>query len=410
MDGETQKRVKGFNSMKCSSSEIEIEVLLHRIKENDINLQPDFQRGEVWTTQKKRKLIDSIFRGWKIPPIHVIENTNYVDEVLDGQQRLAAIRDFYNDGIIIDGKILPEDPDITKLDGYVYSQLDIDLQRKFRKYNIIVIRLTEYNPEEPAELFNRLNQPATLTSAEKRNAYSGKTRDQIRDLVNYFESIGADKYSIGFSNSRMAYDEVLSKFCYTLEVNTLKKKITTNDLTEKYRLDYTFSTNIINEAKSALELLLKSIIHQQNNQFRIFTINKATLYSWLLFIVKNKKNIALESLGRIIFGFENTRLYAKGKSQLDLFYYEFDKMKEIQSIYPFYQSMFLLFNQKASMGSTDATSIISRDIILELYRMIHFESNNESLQWFTYEFNQSNNLPNCIEKFEEKYNWGSQIL
>lgn len=59
-----------------------------------MDLQPDFQRGEIWTIQKKQKLIDSILRGWKIPPIHVIHNAQSVDEVLDGQQRLAAIRDF----------------------------------------------------------------------------------------------------------------------------------------------------------------------------------------------------------------------------------------------------------------------------------------------------------------------------
>lgn len=59
--------------MKCSVTELEIETIYNRIKNNDIKLQPDFQRGEVWTDQRKKKLIDSILRGWKIPPIHVIE-------------------------------------------------------------------------------------------------------------------------------------------------------------------------------------------------------------------------------------------------------------------------------------------------------------------------------------------------
>lgn len=396
--------------MKCSSSEIEIEVLLNRIEQNDINLQPDFQRGEVWTIQKKRKLIDSIFRGWKIPPIHVIENANYVDEVLDGQQRLAAIRDFFNNKIAIDGRILPEDPNIEILNGKVYDQLNADLQRKFRKYNIIVIRLTEYNPDEPAELFNRLNQPATLTSAEKRNAYSGKTRDQIRELVNFFEDIGANKDTIGFSNSRMAYDEVLSKFCYTLEINSLKKKITTNDLTEKYRLDSTFSIEIIHDAKEVLELLLSSIRNKYYIQTDRLSLNKATLYSWLLFIVRNRYNLDNNSLGEIIYGFENSRLYAKGKLQINMFSREFEKIKELQTSYPFYQGMFLLFNQKASMGSTDAASIIARDIILEVYRMLHFDQENESLKWFVSQFDDNKNLPNCIGKFEERYNWGGEIL
>jgi len=80
--------------MKCETTDLEIETLMNRIKNNDMDLQPDFQRGEIWTSQKKRKLIDSILRGWKIPPIHVVQDVKAIDEVLDGQQRLAAIRDF----------------------------------------------------------------------------------------------------------------------------------------------------------------------------------------------------------------------------------------------------------------------------------------------------------------------------
>lgn len=396
--------------MKCGSSEIEIEVILNRIKGNDINLQPNFQRGEVWAIQKKRKLIDSIFRGWRIPPIHVIENTNYVDEVLDGQQRLAAIRDFFDDMITIDGRILPEDSSIEKLDGYTYSELDQDLQRKFRKYNITIIRLTEYKPDEPAELFNRLNQPATLTSAEKRNAYSGKTRDQIRELVSFFERIGGGKDTVGFSNSRMAYDEVLSKFCYTLEVNSLKKKITTYDLTEKYRLDNTFSNYVISETEKVLELLIGAINNHFYNQTSTLALNKATLYSWLLFIFRSRKELGTWELAQIIYKFENSRMYAKGKLKIDIFNYDIESMKETQKMFPFYQSMFLLFNQKASMGSTDATSVIYRDIILELFKMLHFDKYNESLDWFVHEYYESNNLPNCIEEFEKRYNWGDKIL
>ena len=115
-----------------------------------------------------------------------------------------------------------------------YRDLPVEWQRKVRQYSILVVRLTEFNPQEPAELFYRLNQPSSLTSAEQRNAYIGATRDQIKALANKFLSLGASKELIGFSNSRLAYDEVISKFCYTIEIGTLKKKITSNDLSEKY--------------------------------------------------------------------------------------------------------------------------------------------------------------------------------
>ena len=103
--------------MKCESTDLEIETIVNRIKNGDMDLQPDFQRGEIWTIQKKQKLIDSILRGWKIPPIHVIHNAQSVDEVLDGQQRLAAIRDFFDNIICVDGTVLPEDQEIANLNG-----------------------------------------------------------------------------------------------------------------------------------------------------------------------------------------------------------------------------------------------------------------------------------------------------
>lgn len=46
--------------MKCESTDLEIETIVNRIKNEDMDLQPDFQRGEIWTLQKKQKLIDSI--------------------------------------------------------------------------------------------------------------------------------------------------------------------------------------------------------------------------------------------------------------------------------------------------------------------------------------------------------------
>ena len=157
--------------MKCQTSELEIEVIYNRILNGDIDLQPNFQRGEIWTEAKQQKLIDTILRGWKIPPIHVVVGENQVDEVLDGQQRLASIKNFMQGVFPVNGFLTPPDEDIRKLNGKFYYDLDISNQRSFRKYIINIVRLTEYIAAEPAELFYRLNQPASLTSAEQRNAF-----------------------------------------------------------------------------------------------------------------------------------------------------------------------------------------------------------------------------------------------
>ncbi len=390
--------------MKCESTDLEIETIANRIKNEDMDLQPDFQRGEIWTLQKKQKLIDSILRGWKIPPIHVIHNNQSIDEVLDGQQRLAAIRDFYDNIICIDGKILPENSELIQLDGMHYRDLPKKWQRQFRQYSIVIIRLTEYQPEEPAELFYRLNQPTTLTSAEQRNAYIGVTRDQVKELSNKFVALGASKETIGFSNSRLAYDEIISKFCFSVETGTLKKKITSNDISIQYRQAIPFSDECIRIVAKTLEKFMECIIGWDDFKY---SFNKATIFSWFVFI---RRNLSLSDteLKNVISYFEFCRAFIKGKyKKVDQRYIEV--FSSLQKRNSFFEIMLNTFNQRSSMGSTDALSIIYRDIIITVFRDMLWGNETELIQYTINTFKELQNLNYTLEKIVEKYNWGEKF-
>ena len=390
--------------MKCESTDLEIETIVNRIKNEDMDLQPDFQRGEIWTLQKKQKLIDSILRGWKIPPIHVIHNNQSIDEVLDGQQRLAAIRDFYDNIICIDGKILPENSELIQLDGMHYRDLPKKWQRQFRQYSIVIIRLTEYQPEEPAELFYRLNQPTALTSAEQRNAYIGVTRDQVKELSNKFVALGASKETIGFSNSRLAYDEIISKFCFSVETGTLKKKITSNDISIQYRQAIPFSDGCIRIVAKTLEKFMECIIGWDDFKY---SFNKATIFSWFVFI---RRNLSLSDteLKNIIGYFEFCRAFIKGKyKKVDQRYIEV--FSSLQKRNSFFEIMLNTFNQRSSMGSTDALSIIYRDIIITVFRDMLWGNETELIQYTINTFKELENLNYTLEKIVEKYNWGEKF-
>lgn len=390
--------------MKCESTDLEIETIVNRIKNEDLDLQPDFQRGEIWTLQKKQKLIDSILRGWKIPPIHVIHNNQSIDEVLDGQQRLAAIRDFYDNIICIDGKILPENSELIQLDGMHYRDLPKKWQRQFRQYSIVIIRLTEYQPEEPAELFYRLNQPTTLTSAEQRNAYIGVTRDQVKELSNKFVALGASKETIGFSNSRLAYDEIISKFCFSVETGTLKKKITSNDISIQYRQAIPFSDECIRIVAKTLEKFMECIIGWDDFKY---SFNKATIFSWFVFI---RRNLSLSDteLKNVIGYFEFCRAFIKGKyKKVDQRYIEV--FSSLQKRNSFFEIMLNTFNQRSSMGSTDALSIIYRDIIITVFRDMLWGNETELIQYTINTFKELENLNYTLEKIVEKYNWGEKF-
>jgi hypothetical protein len=269
--------------MRLLPSDPDVETIVSRIKSGDINLQPEFQRGEVWPKAKKQRLIDSILRDWHVPPIHVIEQArSKKQEVLDGQQRLAAIRDFVDGQFPVDGLIEPVDPGINALHGRSYADLPEDWRRQFNQFTIRIFRIVDYRPTEPAELFFRLNQPASLTGAEQRNAFFGPVREQIKKLAGSLERTIDDQRFLAFSNARMAYDDVLARTALAVNRKSLAEKITAADLAALYRSEAplpVFTVNLVDDAIRVLGAALKRASYGPK-------FNKATLFSWLIFLVR----------------------------------------------------------------------------------------------------------------------------
>ncbi|MEI9747695.1 DUF262 domain-containing protein [Moellerella wisconsensis] len=337
--------------------------LYRKIKQKRLDLQPNFQRGEVWGKAKKQRLIDSILRGWHIPPIHVIQvPNNEKQEVLDGQQRLAAIRDFMENEFTINGYLEPLEPYLKKLDGLSWEQLSGEITSKIEDFTIRLLTISDYKPGEPGELFYRLNQPTNLTSAEQRNAYFGEARQQVKDLSEYMVELGFNRELLGFSNSRMAYDDVISKFLVTLELQTLKKKITANTVTSRYRDSEGFPSEVMHKVKNALGIFSKCL--SENN---LAKLNKATTLSWLIFIYaymeknnsKSKEALihffSIFEINRINFtNYEDIKELPKGINQA--------LMKKILSIY----------QDRSSSRVADTSSVVLRDMCLWSVYSIYF--------------------------------------
>lgn len=244
----------------------------------------------------------------------------------------------------------------------------------------------------------------SLTSAEQRNAYIGATRDQIRELTNKFMDLGAGKESIGFSNSRMAYDEVISKFCYTIETGTLKKKITSNDISNQYRQAIPFSDRCILVADKTLEKFMECVRGWEDYKL---VFNKATLFSWFVYICKNL-TLDNQKMKSIITGFEFSRAYVKGKyKKVDEQY--INRFTRLQKNVPFFELMLNTFNQRSSMGSTDALSIIYRDIIIAIFREMLLEDETSLLIFAQNLFREKESLNDTLEEIVEKYNWGDVL-
>ncbi|MDQ0659479.1 DUF262 domain-containing protein [Paenibacillus sp. W2I17] len=348
--------------MRLMPSDPDISTIVNRIIDGDINLQPNFQRGEVWGDTKKIRLIDSILRDWHVPPIHVVEiKESGRQDVLDGQQRLVAIRDFVNGLFSIDGTIEPINDEILKLDGIKYNQLPPYWKRKFDKFTIRVYSITDYLPSEPGELFYRLNQPTNLTSAEQRNAFYGPAREQVKMIVDLLAKYGLTKREIGFSNSRMAYDDVVARLCLYLDAGMLRDKITASILADKFRDEDGFTSKSINRAEHTVIMFSKVVGYFDEN----IKFNKATLLSWLLFLTRVEDQV-IDDIGRFIYSFEKSRnTYIS-----DYRGYEISINK--------FLSLYNIFSDRSSSRVADVSSVLIRDVIIWINYYIYSLENNHS--------------------------------
>lgn len=323
--------------MKLTPTEPDIRTIVDRIDRGDIDLQPDFQRQEVWANNKKKRLIDTVLRGWSIPPVHLVETTESRLEVLDGQQRLAALRDFVNNKYSIDGRITPVDPFVHSLHGKFYRQLDPSIRRRIDQYPIRCFRITDYSPEEPSELFYRLNQPTMLTAGEQRNALFGPARQQLKSLVAEFEDLGNSRESLGFSNLRLAYDDVLARILYFLEVANFGAKSTETRISERFRSQEPFSDDVRERASAAI--LFFSNARDQADPFRF---NKASLLSWLLFF---------------------SRFHDGEEPNLNFVQMFIDASQGNYTAH-FCTEAVAVFDDRASLRVTDVSSVVFRDFVL----------------------------------------------
>lgn len=332
----------------------DVQTLYTRIKEGDIDLQPDFQRGEVWSKAKKQRLIDSILRDWHVPPIHVIEQPKTrKQEVLDGQQRLTAIRDFVAGDLPIDGMIQPIDERVFALNGKRFFDLDEDTRRKFNRFPIRVFILVDFKPSEPGELFYRLNQPTNLTSAEQRNAFFGPVREQIRALSAVLGESSSSLSSFGFTNSRGSFDDILSRVAVALERNTIAEKIKASDLADLYRRDIPLSSRTEDVLNQVARLFSMARFHSVEK----VSLNKASLFTWLVFLGRSRL------AGHDFNPFQLAAFFS---------YFEDDRRKVLQPApgsmaskgNVVKEALYRIYDDRSSARVSDVSSVVLRDAVI----------------------------------------------
>jgi len=80
--------------MNYRNAEMKIDQLVAYLNEEKINLSPAFQRGHVWSTRLRRKLLINMVQGKPIPAVFLYKEASgarYSYNILDGKQRIESV-------------------------------------------------------------------------------------------------------------------------------------------------------------------------------------------------------------------------------------------------------------------------------------------------------------------------------
>jgi hypothetical protein len=168
-----------------------------------MDVRPFYQRRARWEPERQSKLIESFIMNIPIPPLFVFESDFAKYEVMDGQQRITAIRDFYSNKFALTG--LEQWPE---LNGRIYDKLPSEIKKGIDRRSvsyIVLLKESAISTEEETllrqQVFERLNTGGIkLSNQEIRNSiYSGDFNRLLLRVVknDIFRSVwGLPRYTV----------------------------------------------------------------------------------------------------------------------------------------------------------------------------------------------------------------------
>lgn len=181
-----EKYISGEVRIVTEQARYPLDTICTMLNSGKYLLRPDFQRRRRWDRSKQSRLIESFIMNIPIPPIFLYEYEFSKYEVMDGLQRLTAIKEFYDDNFSLEGLEYWKE-----LNGKKYSELPQEIKSGIdRRYlsSLILLKETASSKTKADEMkqlvFERINSGGVkLEYQESRNAlHSGNFNDLVITL------------------------------------------------------------------------------------------------------------------------------------------------------------------------------------------------------------------------------------
>ncbi len=188
-DLEQDSNIQPFDpsQIRISGRTTSVDNILKRLKHNEINLNPDFQRmGGIWDRVKKSRLIESLLIRIPIPAFYMDASDENSWIVIDGLQRLTTLKEF----------VIPDDPEgrlvlhnlefWKEYEGKGFYDLPRYLQRRIEETEITIFTVEKGTPSNVKfNIFKRINTGGVpLSGQEIRHALNlGASTEFLQQLA-----------------------------------------------------------------------------------------------------------------------------------------------------------------------------------------------------------------------------------
>jgi hypothetical protein len=198
------------NLIKIETQSLTLLHIIKRLEDGEINLFTDFQRRkDLWDSSQQSCFIESILLRLPIPSFYFDGQDDNKWQIVDGLQRVSTLKNF-----VVDNTLELEQLELlAKFNGYYYSQLPRDIQRRIKSFPIVVYLIQKHTPEEiKFELFNRINTGGlVLEKQEIRQALNqGISANYVKELAELAEFKKATCNTI--KSERMLDREFVTRF------------------------------------------------------------------------------------------------------------------------------------------------------------------------------------------------------
>ena len=275
----------------------------------------------MWGEEKRQLFIDSLANGFDVPKLYfhrlALQQDKPIFAIVDGKQRLEAIREFVNDKFALSQDFVDEEEEDMSRASEPAGKTFAELTQKHpslagrlmeRHLDIVVIETKDLEIIE--ELFSRLNEAVPLNAPEKRNAFGGGMPPIIRRLVRthrFFQEC------LPIENTRYRQYDLVTKFLFLTEKNDFAatKKRALDDFVKSYRYGNA-GTKAKQRKASQLAKRLKGVLDAMADTFKeqdqlLTSIGLITVYYMAFLLSESNRTLRVRLEHERLVAFDHVR-------------------------------------------------------------------------------------------------------